>query len=67
MKADSITKLLKSNKTHIETTYSLIEGHLEAIAIIEDNSLQEKLLRELMKDYMILQNKIDGLLKNTLP
>lgn len=67
MKADSITNLLKSNKTHTETTYSLIEGHLEAIAIIEDNDLQEKLLKELMKDYMILQNKIDGLLKNTLP
>ena len=67
MKADSITNLLQANTTHLTATYNLIEVYLEATAIIEDNTLQEKLLKELIKNYMVLQHKVDRLLKNTLP
>ena len=67
MNADYITDLLHTEKTHHHTSQRLTEGQLEAAAIIEDHSLQEKLLKELMKNYMILQQKVDTLLKNTLP
>lgn len=67
MKADYIAGLLHTDKNHLPAGERLTEGQIEAAAIIEDNSLQEKLLKELMKNYMILQQKVDTLLKNTLP
>jgi len=67
MESESITSLLKNDVTHSETACNLAKDYIDACAIIEDNSLQDKLLKELMKGYAVLQNKVDALLKNTLP
>ncbi|MBN2569484.1 MAG: adenylate/guanylate cyclase domain-containing protein [Deltaproteobacteria bacterium] len=67
MKSESITSLLKDDATRSETVRNLAKNYIDACAIIEDHSLQDKLLKELMKEYSILQNKVEALLKNTLP
>jgi len=41
--------------------------YLEALASIEDNKAQIGLLNELIGRYVVLERRVDGLLKNTLP
>jgi len=67
MESESITSLLKDDATRSETVRNLAKNYIDACAIIEEHTLQDKLLKELMKEYSILQNKVDALLKNTLP
>ena len=45
----------------------LITEHLEALATITEGEVQGDLLKELIRDYMRLEARVDGLLKNTLP
>jgi class 3 adenylate cyclase len=41
--------------------------YLEAVATIQDSAVQKRLLSALIKQYVILEKRVDGLLKNTLP
>jgi adenylate cyclase len=45
----------------------VIRDHLNAVAVIQDDKVQKKLLGELIRAYVILEKRVDGLLKNTLP
>ncbi len=45
----------------------LLLDHLEALAAIEDGEVQAQLLQDLVRDYVRLEQRLDGLLKNTLP
>ena len=40
---------------------------LEALATIQDSAVQKRLLSTLIKQYVILEKRVDSLLKNTLP
>lgn len=37
------------------------------MAAIQDSSIQKRLLAELIREYVVLEKRVDGLLKNTLP
>jgi class 3 adenylate cyclase len=41
--------------------------YLNSVATIQDSSVQKRLLSELIRDYVILEKRVDSLLKNTLP
>jgi hypothetical protein len=49
---------------HIDNT---ILRYLDSLATIEDDNIQKRLLEELVHKYVILENRVDALLKNTLP
>jgi adenylate cyclase len=41
--------------------------YLNSVAVIQDDYIQKRLLGELIREYVILEKRVDGLLKNTLP
>ncbi len=41
--------------------------YLNSLSVIQDDSIQKRLLEELIRQYVILEKRVDGLLKNTLP
>jgi class 3 adenylate cyclase len=41
--------------------------YLDAMATIQDSSVQKRLLSKLIREYVILEKRVDSLLKNTLP
>ncbi len=45
----------------------VILDYLASIANLEDDRIQKRLLEELIREYVVLEKKVDGLLKNTLP
>jgi class 3 adenylate cyclase len=45
----------------------LILDYLHSVATIQDDCVQKRLLEELIREYVILEKRVDGLLKNTLP
>jgi class 3 adenylate cyclase len=44
-----------------------ILDYLHSVATIQDDRVQKRLLEELISEYVVLEKKVDGLLKNTLP
>lgn len=48
-------------------TEALLFRHLESLATIDDDALQKRLLKELVRRYVALEKRVDSLLKNTLP
>ena len=46
---------------------TLLLDHLESLATIDDDTLQKQLLRDLVRNYVALERRVDALLKNTLP
>jgi len=48
-------------------TKNLMLEYLNALAVIEDETVHKKLLKELIKEYVSLEKRVDTLLKNTLP
>jgi len=48
-------------------TETLLLRHLESLATIDDDALQKRLLKELIRSYVALEKRVDSLLKNTLP
>lgn len=48
-------------------TSDLLLAHLDSLGLIEDDALQKSLLQELLRSYVQLEKRVDGLLKNTLP
>jgi adenylate cyclase len=62
----SISKLYqdihdKRSKDHVILSY------LHSVATVQDDSIQKRLLAELIRKYVILEKRVDALLKNTLP
>lgn len=45
----------------------LVLHYLNSLAVTQDDKIQKRLLEELIREYVILEKKVDGLLKNTLP
>jgi len=45
----------------------LILDHLNSLAVIQDDNVQKRLLGELIREYVVLEKRVDSLLKNTLP
>jgi class 3 adenylate cyclase len=41
--------------------------YLNSVAVIQDDEIQKRLQKELIREYVILEKRVDGLLKNTLP
>ncbi|MDD4997793.1 MAG: hypothetical protein PHI99_06555, partial [Syntrophales bacterium] len=48
-------------------TSGIILDHLLSIAKIQDDQIQKRLLKELIRGYVLLEKRVDALLKNTLP
>jgi len=66
MPVTSITNLYQSCKLEgLQEKVNL--DYLEAVATIQDSAVQKRLLSELIREYVILEKRVDGLLKNTLP
>lgn len=49
------------------STDGMMLDHLLSIAKTQDDQIQKRLLKELIRGYVLLEKKVDGLLKNTLP
>jgi hypothetical protein len=45
----------------------VILDYLSSVANLEDDRIQKRLLEELIREYVVLEKRVDGLLKNTLP
>ena len=67
MKTKSILELFKDTDLSSIPSQGLLLDYLESLATIEDDHLQKQLLKELIHRYVILENRVDSLLKNTLP
>lgn len=67
MKTKSILELFKDTDLSSIPAHGLLLDYLESLATIEDDRLQKQLLKELIHRYVILENRVDSLLKNTLP
>jgi class 3 adenylate cyclase len=67
MKTDSIASLYRNPDRYSHLIDDTILKYLESLATIEDNNVQKRLLKELVHKYVTLENRVDALLKNTLP
>jgi class 3 adenylate cyclase len=45
----------------------VVLDYLHSVATIQDDGIQKRLLEELIRGYVVLEKRVDGLLKNTLP
>jgi adenylate cyclase len=45
----------------------VILKYIQSVATIQDDHIQKRLLEELIREYVVLEKRVDGLLKNTLP
>ncbi len=45
----------------------LLLHYLNSLGVIDDDALQKRLLKDLIRNYVILEKRVDALLKNTLP
>ena len=66
MESKKLFELIKDCSDSVATS-TLLLNHLESLATIDDDALQKKLLKELIHKYVILEKRVDSLLKNTLP
>ncbi len=66
MKIGHIIRLIKKG-SHADSAPELIVSNLESLAFIDDDALQKRLLKDLIRNYVLLEKRVDALLKNTLP
>ncbi len=66
MSIESIARLYRNIKPEGLQDQANVD-YLDSVAIIQDSSVQKRLLQELIRDYVILEKRVDSLLKNTLP
>ncbi len=66
MKNKSLFEWVKAHPKD-PATGVLLHRHLESLATIDDDALQKRLLKELIRRYVTLEKRVDSLLKNTLP
>lgn len=45
----------------------LVAEHIETVAVNDDHEQQKRLLRDLIARFVVLERRVDGLLRNTLP
>lgn len=45
----------------------LMLEYIRSMAVIQDDNIQKRLLEELIRGYVVLEKRVDGLLKNTHP
>lgn len=67
MKTSSLLQLYRDEEGKSGLTNDLLLTHLDSLGLIEDDALQKSLLQELLRSYVQLEKRVDGLLKNTLP
>jgi len=67
MKTDSIASLYCNPDEHSRLVDDTVLRYLDSLAIIEDDNIHKRLLKELIRKYVTLENRVDTLLKNTLP
>lgn len=46
---------------------ALLLDHLESLATIDEDAIQKRLFKDLIRSYVTLERRVDSLLKNTLP
>jgi len=56
-----------SDRPDISQNHTLLLSNLESMARIDDDALQNKFLKDLIRNYVALEKQVDDLLKNTLP
>lgn len=66
MKNKILSEWIKSHPDDISGNV-LLENNLESLATIDDDALQKRFLKKLIRNYVLLEKKVDSLLKNTLP
>lgn len=66
-KPGSIVDFFESCGDESQTTVMLLREYIGSLAVIEDDNIQKQLLKDLVKKYVELEKRVDGLLKNTLP
>ena len=66
MQLESIKNLSQGIRDQ-QLSNRMILDHLESIAMIQDDRIQKRLLEELIREYVLLEKRVDTLLKNTLP
>jgi adenylate cyclase len=66
MSLKSIAKLYQNTQDD-GSKGQVILDYLSSVANLEDDRIQKRLLEELIREYIVLEKKVDGLLKNTLP
>jgi class 3 adenylate cyclase len=66
MSLESIVKLCRAARQE-GLADAFLPEYLDAVATIQDGRIQQRLLAELIREYVLLEKKVDGLLKNTLP
>ncbi len=66
MTLSSIVALFQNDPQHKLNDQVLLD-YLSSVAVIQDAAIQKRLLAELIREYVILERKVEGLLKNTLP
>ena len=66
MSLESIAKLYQ-NGHDADSKDQIILAYLSSVANLEDDRIQKRLLEELIREYVVLEKRVDGLLKNTLP
>ncbi len=67
MKTDVLLKWFRSRPASKSASDPLVLEHLESLATIDDEALQKRFLKELIRSYVELEKRVDALLKNTLP
>jgi class 3 adenylate cyclase len=66
MSLKSIAKLYQDRQDGASGDQVILD-YLSSVANLEDDRIQKRLLEELIREYVVLEKKVDGLLKNTLP
>ena len=66
MSLKSIVKLYQ-DVNDSGSTDQIVRDYLYSVATIQDDRIQKRLLEELIREYVVLEKRVDGLLKNTLP
>ncbi|MBW1783898.1 MAG: adenylate/guanylate cyclase domain-containing protein [Deltaproteobacteria bacterium] len=67
MKTHSLLELFKDTNLDSFAPHRLMLDYVASLATIEDDQLHKRLLEELIHKYVLLEKRVDSLLKNTLP
>jgi len=62
----SISQLCR-NPQDVTTNDAILLNALQSLSVIQDDQVQKRLLKELIRGYVLLEKRVDELLKNTLP
>lgn len=67
MNIKNITTAFQMNEDNMNIIQDLIKQNIDMQATINEHALHTRLLKTLISQYVDLEKKVDGLLKNTLP